>query len=205
MLVSAELRWFWAERPEALQRWFHDAQVHGCAPGGGGTRNDRYLRQPQQPELGFKERGGGTGVEIKGLVARAQPVAAGPFQGTPERWAKWNSPALSLDGFEQVEVEKNRWLRAFDCAGDTPRELALGADDTPLQGAAPKRGCHLEFTELTLGGERWWTLGFEAYGPLDTVESDLRRVIALLADRAPPALTGAMTASYPQWLVDRAG
>lgn len=203
MPLSAELRWFWAERPEAMNRWFHDAQVHGCAPGGGRSRSDRYLRQPQQPELGIKQRGG-QAVEIKGLVARAAPITAGPFQGSPERWAKWSSPVLSLDGFEQVEVEKRRWLRTFDCAGDRVREVALGADEAPLQAAEPERGCQLEFTELTLNGQRRWALGFEAYGPPETLESDLHRVVALLARREPPPLRDAWPASYPQWLAEHA-
>src|SRR5262245_8798045 len=70
MFVSAEIRWFWHNVPSAeFQHWFLSADAHGYAAGGGTPREDRYLLDPGQVELGIKMRGPKPGAEVKGLVA----------------------------------------------------------------------------------------------------------------------------------------
>jgi hypothetical protein len=206
MHITAEIRWFWPDcPPPGLDAWFRDAALHGCPAGGGDRRLDEYLYQPGQAELGLKRRGGGDGVEIKGLLSVApDALKAGPFAGSPERWVKWESPALSLEGRQLIRLTKRRWLRTFDCTRDETKALALGPDENPLGRPMPERGCNVELTELTLeGGGPWWTFGLEAFGVFEQVEHDLRRVAAELAAAHPPLPSGGALASYPRWLAER--
>src|SRR5262245_5499282 len=118
MQVSAEIRWFWPAEPIDLVRWFHNPEVHSCQPGGGKLREDAYLRDSSQAELGIKRRGLKRGVEIKGLV-EVIPAAlnAGPFVGPIELWAKWASETLGLSSHPTILTKKQRWLRKFDTTG----------------------------------------------------------------------------------------
>jgi hypothetical protein len=110
---------------------------------------------------------------------------------------------MTIDHLPRTVVRKTRWLRKYDTSGSTVRELELDADEQLLDSAAPlpERGCNLELVALTAGDDaRWWTLGFEAFGPLDTVEQSLQRTIAHVAPIGREALAGGAELSYPDWL-----
>lgn len=205
MQVSAEIRWFWRERPPAgLEDWFRDAGVHGCAPSGEELRADVYLRDPGQVELGVKRRGGKAGVEVKARVSvLEEDLAAGPFKGPVEIWTKVSTPALDVHPF--VATAKQRWLRKFDTGGASPVEIPLGPNAKPLDPdrPLPRDGCNVELTRLSVDDSVWWTLGLEAFGGLGRVEDSLRATATLLAARRPPPLEGGQCASYPAWLGDR--
>jgi hypothetical protein len=203
MYLSAELRWFWPRRaPARLERWFRAATRDHCAAGGGETRTDQYLLAADQTEVGIKARGNRAGVEIKGLVAVvAEGVAAPPFTAPIELWTKWAVAELPLG--RTIAVEKQRWVRKFDTTHGAPREVPLDAAEQPRDGQWPGLGCHVELTRLVVEGETWWTLGFEAFGRLDTVVVDLRAVAAVMAARRPPALGTPSLLSYPAWLATR--
>jgi hypothetical protein len=201
--ISAEIRWFWkGAGPPGLNDWFNSTACLDFAPGGGGLRTDRYLVDRKQTELGIKLRGNKPGVEVKGLVARlAHGCTEHPFVGPIEIWTKWSSEPLSLGEHGLTVVDKRRWLRKFDCSGAQMREIVLNreehsADNSPF----PPEGCDVEFTEVSLQGGRWVTLGFEAFGTLDTVVQHVREATRLLSQRQPPTLTEGWIASYPKWL-----
>ncbi len=68
MQLSSEIRLFWFNnKPEALERWFLDQDIHRFSAGGGKRRTDVYLRDASQIELGIKTRGEKPRVEIKGV------------------------------------------------------------------------------------------------------------------------------------------
>ena len=201
MILSAELRWFWEGAvPERLRRWFAGS---GCPPGGGKPREDVYLLEPDQVELGLKQRARKGGVEIKGLVRRAeQPLAAGPFAGHIEVWSKWTSEVLRLDGLPSLVVRKERRLRKLDTGTAHVHEIALGPEETPLQGDLPEEGCNLELTEVSVA-ERpgtWGTLGFEAFGSLERVEINLERAIGHVLGTGVPEFPRGVEQSYPVWI-----
>lgn len=207
MQLSAEIRWFWPERPPSgLKDWFVNASGDVFAAGGGKPgREDEYLRDPKQVELGIKRRGGGkiSGIEVKGLVECLGDLAAGPFAGPIELWTKWVSEPLKIDGAPTIRIKKQRWLRKFDAGGSLPKEIELNADEKPVKdGELPTRGCNVELTYVQIAdqGGDWWTLGFEAFGTIATVEADLRAVAAALNQRQPPPLEEGLLASYPMWL-----
>jgi hypothetical protein len=202
MLLSAEIRWFWRLRPAAVGSWFEDSEAR---PGGGKTRIDEYLREAAQSELGIKVRGGKKGVELKGLIeAEHEVTQIKPFVGHVQLWRKWDSASLLLQ--RTVPIQKRRLLRKIDLSGSEPVELQLGEDELPLAPGQdlPVSGCNLEFTELTSEAleASWWTLGFEAFGPRESLKPLLLDSLRYFAGLKPPALTDAVEMSYPQWLSD---
>lgn len=207
MQLSAEIRWFWPENPPAgLQDWFLKANEGGFQAGGGEReRRDDYLRDAQQVELGIKRRGDGKskGIEVKGLVVECLgDLAEGPFVGALELWCKWNSEPLKLEESQTITIVKRRWLRKFAAAGSAPREIQVDAEEQPINKERLPRGCNVELTHIQVeeGGGQWWTLGFESFGTIATVEADLRAAAAALNERNPPRLEGGLVASYPVWL-----
>jgi hypothetical protein len=207
MQVSAEIRWFWKDTiPSGLKDWFCDKQNDSYVAGGGvKIRADQYLRDTRQNEMGIKLRGGKSGVEVKGLVSViSDQLAVGPFHGNIEVWTKWTTESLELPASSLVTTEKRRWLRKFDTSSADPSEIPLGEDEQPLhQQPVPAMGCNVELTQVTLGSANvWWTLGFESFGTIQTIEKSLRSTASILAARRPPDFISGFAASYPAWLKD---
>jgi hypothetical protein len=198
VLVSAELRWFWRNAlPDGIETWFRQRPIPA---GGGGSRSDEYVVDARQTELGLKKRGGGTAVEIKGLVAVRGPAPA-PFDGAIQIWSKWTSDVLTIDHLPRVVVHKTRWVRKFDTSEPRLTEIELDEHERP-RGAtvgSPGRGCQVEIVALRLdSGAAWWSVGFEAFGDLATVEDSVHRTAAHLAPTIPFA--AGLELSYPAWL-----
>jgi hypothetical protein len=204
MQVSAEARLFWNNEPPGFTAWFRSDPVHACNAGGGPpTRTDIYLLDLQQPELGIKLRGGKDAIEIKGLVAILDnPIRIDGVAVAGEIWSKWPSQALVIDARKTFATRKNRWLRKFSTAEAEPREIPLRPDEQPISDVLPAIGCNIELTHITDPFDReWWTLGFEAFGSLDSIGSSLFRTIELfLQRRGRPPVSGGLPASYPAWI-----
>src|SRR6266481_3714212 len=204
MQVSAEIRWFWNNvPPPKLREWFRNATKDTCPAGGGELRVDEYLYDHSQIELGLKRRGGKPGVEVKGLVAaKWGNLTAGPFVGPIDLWTKSTSEVLELRSGWTVPIEKIRWLRKFDTARQFPEEIPLDDKEQPLgKRPLPALGCNVELTQITLRDDKvWWTLGFESFGTIQTVDKSLYAVATTLATRQPPDLGTGLLASYPDWL-----
>jgi hypothetical protein len=76
---------------------------------------------------------------------------------------------------DEVAVTKTRWLRKFDTSKYVRSEIPLGANQKPTPGySLPAQGCDVELTEIVMAGHagRWSTLGFEAFGDLDSVPTN---------------------------------
>jgi hypothetical protein len=66
----------------------------------------------------------------------------------------------------------------------------------------------VELTEIQTSGEAWWTLGFEATGPVSLLRSELEAAAALVFAQALPGgveLGMDDSRSYLQWLRRRPG
>src|SRR5579872_2633207 len=202
MIVSAEMRWFWpAECPDQFDAWFQA----GSPPPGLSSREDEYLRERGQTELGIKRRGEQPGIEIKGLVAVLPPVREpAPFVGAVEIWCKWPSCAPLRD-LPTVKTKKKRWLRKFDMSGAEPVEIPMLKDDAPADHwPLPQKGCNVELTRIELErDEVWWTFGFEAFGDFNSLERSLSAALSLMARRRPPPFAPDEFMSYPAWLERR--
>jgi hypothetical protein len=197
--ITAELRWFWAgPAPADFQDWFISPGPGWEAARGPEVRTDAYLRDSRQATLGIKQRGHGAQIEIKGLILRREPSVR--FAGVccpVELWGKWPSAGLRLDVDRLIPVAKQRWTRKFDVSH---------AEVTAATGTKPRpSGCDAEFTLIGgPDGSSWWSVGFEAFGPLDTVEPMLAATVAMLEARAPPPLPGGEAGGYPHWPAARA-
>ena len=201
MQVSAEIRWFWNSKPSIVQNWFCGGNF---APGGGETRDDVYLLDASQSELGVKKRGKKSGVEIKGLVGHAQVGDPGPWPAAsqPEIWCKWSSSAIDISTFATITTVKVRWLRKFDTSSGAANEVKLGPDEMPTSGGLPEQGCNVEFTQIAIAGrpENWWTLGFEAFGEIETVAYNLRTTLKGMKPPGQASFDSSELLSYPAWL-----
>jgi hypothetical protein len=197
--MTAEIRWFWAGRPPPnFAAWFRAAGSSWGGASDSKTRIDEYLREPVQTTLGIKRRGGSQGVEIKGLISTRPTVLELAGCACPiGLWGKW-SAAFALDPNGLIKVAKQRWMRKFEVAGGTVRELAA------TESAERSSGCDLELTLLEgPDGTPWWTVGFEAFGAFDEVEDDLTATLAVVQRRSPPPLPAGQASGYPGWLATR--
>src|ERR1700730_2248543 len=174
MFVSAEIRWFYPDEcPANLHRWFGEMSP---APGGGKLRIDEYLSQTNQSEVSIKIRGGRPGVEIKGLIAVCRSELE-PFAPYVELWCKWRLQASALEMTKRMIIQKTRWIRTYDTSRAAIVEIPLQADEKPLNGQPlPQQGCNVEISKIQIAEDprQWWTLGFEAFGDLDTALLDHR-------------------------------
>jgi hypothetical protein len=131
----------------------------------------------------------------------ASGLTADPFTGPIEIWTKWKSDSLSLDSMNRAVIQKQRWLRKFDTSGPRVTEIALDATEQVMGGDnPPARGCNVELTFLTVDDINWWTLGFESFGALVTVEHDLRAATSVWNRGMPPLAEWGLLANYPTWL-----
>jgi hypothetical protein len=204
MQISAECRWFTHNKAtgDSLRNWFLNGSIHGHSPADGAHRQDCYLYDPAQTELGIKRRGTQSGIEIKGLVSiNRTSLRCGTLTANVEIWAKWICAAMNLSRFETVAIEKTRWLRKFDISGPETVEIPLGDNEQPLPPLSqPFQGCNVEVTEIEARGHTWFTLGLEAFGEFERVDASLRRAAKTLESRHVPEMIDLVAASYPRWI-----
>jgi hypothetical protein len=201
MLVSAEVRWFWSGRcPQPVRDWFFKS---GLPPGGGFSRIDRYGPQQGEPEISLKKRGERPGFEVKGLVATRGSPELEPLAPHIEIWCKWSCLIPGFNLTDKQPVTKTRWLRQFDTSKYVRAEIPLDANEKPKAGySLPVQGCNVELTEVQMAGHSgmWWTLGFEAFGDLDSVPTNLTLTVLPEKPLLLRVVGSGAFLSYPAWL-----
>ncbi len=197
---SLEVRWiFPGQLKTAVTGWF------GRFPAGVESREDTYLLSPDLPGLSVKVRGyGAFEVKVYGGSPGILDVA-GRARGRLESWQKWSFPfsALGRDSGAAPAwrpVHKRRRISQFSLA------------DGQIRACVPEPGeesaCDVELTEVRMGGEAWWTLGFEATGPASLLSSELQATAATVFAQALPGGIKPGTedsTSYAEWLCRRLG
>jgi hypothetical protein len=192
---SMEVRWIFPGQLEAaVARWF--ARFPATAE----SRVDAYLLDPQVRGLSVKVRGSET-LQVKAY--RGSPgilEVPGRAWGRMEAWDKWSFPISPLspgagDPPGWRPVRKRRRISRF----------SLASGQLAARGARPggEPGCAVELTEIRIGGQDWWTLGFEATGPAGLLRSALAAAAALVFARALPGGVEPGpedSSSYAQWL-----
>ncbi len=194
-LHSLEVRWILPGRLEpAVAGWF------GRFPSEMAARQDAYLLDPDLGGLSVKVRAG-MALEVK--VYHGCPGIldiAGRANGRIESWQKWSFP-LSRPGQDgggpagwRVIGKRRRIARFW---------LASGQAVAALPGLAREPQCAAELTEIRVGGQGWWSLGFEATGPASLLRSALQATARQVFAHAPPGpvdLGMSCCQSYAQWL-----
>jgi hypothetical protein len=188
-------------------RWIHrgglsDAMTERFGPFAGEVerREDRYLLDPWLPELGVKIKGA---IQLDLKAYRGSPgelLVPGGGRGRLEIWEKWSFPldagALppsAASGW--LALRKVRWRRSFQLNDGHVVERPLSEAEWP--------GCSVELTEVTVGDDVWWTLGFEAGGRPETLEPNLHATVTHLLEEPFPdglELDPRNSMSYSRWL-----
>ena len=196
---SLELRWIFPGQLEtAVAGWFARFLA------GTESREDIYLLDPQLRGLSVKIRGGAV-LEVK--MYRGSPgilEVTGRARGRMEAWQKWSFPISPLRQDSGTPagwrpVGKKRRVGRFLQPG--------GRIVAPATGLGNEPGCQVELTEVHMGGQDWWTLGFEATGLADLLRSELQATVALVfAQALPGGVEPGMgdSRSYAQWLRQQA-
>ncbi len=190
---SLEVRWiFPGELGPPVAGWF------GQFPARVESREDSYLLDPQLPGLSVKLRAGGM-LEVKRY--RGSPGVldvADRARGRMESWQKWSFP---FGPPSQGSGETAGWRPVRKRIG----RFALAGGK--IQARVPRLGeepwCTVELTEVRTRGEAWWTLGFEATGPVGLLHGELEASAALVFAKSLPGGVELGTndaMSYAEWL-----
>lgn len=164
------------------------------------SREDAYLLDPDFPGLSVKVRALGA-LEVKAFRGRLGILnMAGRACGRMEFWEKWSFPfrPLSQQGPDPpgwMTVAKRRRICRFSLRSG---QIAAGAS-----GRAGEPECAVELTDVGVGGEAWWSLGFEASGPEDLLRDALETAAEHVFAQALPGgveLGIDDSRSYAEWL-----
>jgi hypothetical protein len=206
-----ELRWFvQGGLHDDLSKWFENSRLVPNAVGeftpSIDERDDTYLGLPYTAALGIKLRKGER-IEIKErLHDQGMQVLRADVEGRVEQWVKWsfllslqntNSPNTSLLGDAWTVVQKVRRTRKLEVRSAT---LVIEVDPNSKPEDVPE-GCNLELTTLHARNQSWYSLGFEAFGQLGSVEENFALVVreVLMHSRFPP-MKAQNSFGYPEWL-----
>ena len=198
---SLEVRWiFRGQLADATAAWFERFPAEMTAV------EDAYLLEPYLPGLSVKVRGA-RALEVKvyqgslGLLR-----AAGRVCGRVESWKKWSFPHGPAT---QPGGNRSGWkLVSRNGAGSAGSHSQANRSRRAPGGWARSRGARWNWTEARVGCAAWWTLGFEATGPVGLQRSGLQPAAAVVFAQALPCgvklgLKDSM--SYQQWLRPRSG
>ncbi|PSO66255.1 MAG: hypothetical protein BRC41_01550 [Cyanobacteria bacterium QH_9_48_43] len=148
MFTTLELRWFKRGTPSAeVQDWFSHRCL-GKLLGTAEEREDWYLT-PQCEYLNLKVREGR--LDIKWRKAELGIHRFGnAWVGKMEKWAKWSCEYSTAESFFPTMAETEPWMRV---------KKVRQQRRVPLTSS---QGCNVELTQLTVEGNAWWSLAFEA-------------------------------------------
>jgi hypothetical protein len=213
--ASRECRWFFDGEVDAdVVDWFRtrrpwkQSRDIGPPEWPERARVDRYVRIPNNRDIGIKWRGEPVEgeeeqLEIKGKVASlgVQTLASG-VTGVVERWIKWACSGEVIQGSNLIDVEKRRILRKVQLDPSTTDY------EVPPAGAGShvERGVQIELTRLSLGGAPHWTLGFEGFPDDADLHEEFSRNVSLFLQELPGSLqlSADTSFSYPEWLARHA-
>ena len=195
---SLEVRWIVpGQMPLVMLEWF------ARFPAGTETRRDAYLVQPRLRGLSVKLRDGGA-LDVKSYLG-SPGILDLPRggRGRMESWRKWSFRS-GLPGHGGagppgwVVVGKSRRSSWFPPASHL--------DPAQVRPSAVVTGCLVELTEIRARGEAWWSVGFEATGPVRLLRGALEHAVGRVFARAlPPGVQFSLgnSRSYAHWLGQR--
>jgi hypothetical protein len=192
---TLEVRWI---RPGALTipmiEWF------GRFVGEVETREDTYLVGQRLAGLSVKIRGGAL-LEVK-VTSEDRGIVDVPgcARGRIQSLKKWSFPIPLLpetvcEPPDWVRVGKMRRIVRFSFANGRLRPRGSGFAEDGLS-------CVVELTDVTLGEDPWWTLGFEVAAS-STIKGAIEATAAdVFGEPLPdiPKLSVADSMSYSEWL-----
>ena len=197
ILSSAELRWFFNDQlPIPWKKWiegFVETKIKGE------KRVDYYLKLDRK-DLGIKVRPYAKKRHIEFKFLLHQRRKDKPVKGIQERWVKWSigiPKTLKLtmnDNTLWHKVSKERFLVKVGLRKD---QLKVVTSSQQI-----KIGCNVELTQLLFNHKRYWSLAFEAFGPENTLQDTLKRIVNFMSLNFPAKVSSKNSYGYPQWLMN---
>ena len=200
MLPTVEIRWFIkGEIPDLLLDWFNGLKGDPTIMS---QRTDYYLCMPDT----------GIGIKIReGLIEHKQRSdgmgelwSDGVHSGAIEQWEKWSFPLddtgamhKMLDTYPESwqGITKKRSIRILDF--DEKNRIR----NTSYE-ALKETACGWELTELIIEGspDKWWTMGFEAFGDIQKLKQTLLKVCDHVLKESPTGFNASNSFAYPEWI-----
>jgi hypothetical protein len=174
------------------------------------ARYDIYLLLPRLPGFSVKVRNGNS-LDVKAYRgSRGILTVPGHCRGRLESWRKWSfpyGPGVAEVGRTAgwVTVRKSRRRSWIPLPADR-HEATADRTGTGTGTRPGGTGCAVELTEADPGSQPWWSVGFEATGSADLLDSALRHAAGLVFGGHFPAVTELSlraSRSYAQWLYER--
>jgi hypothetical protein len=162
MWPTAEARWFFTgEIPETVLSWFvSDFPTLEEQS----TRTDRYLLIGDTDGLGVKHREGR--IEVKQRFGQPRPMVFAPrAAGVVELWRKWGFGLAEYAPDGEILERQDAWVSVQKSR--LTRNYRVESADTLVaapRSLSPVRECTVELTQVLVGDQAWWTIGFEAMG-----------------------------------------
>ena len=201
MQLTAELRWFYrGTLPSEIFQWFQQDQLGGhLAPPE--EREDLYLYSPGCEYLGIKLRQGR--LEIKWRKAELGVVHFGDrVEGKAEKWGKWLCEDPTAESFQPADVVGKSWVSVKKVRSQRQYQVFPGESITAVPVTESiAQGCNVELTQLSINGNAWWSLAFEAEGEDDCLMEHLQAVATwVFKSYRGSNLQAEDSYAYPSWL-----
>ncbi len=195
---SLEVRWIVpGQLPPAMLGWF------ARFPAETETRQDTYLLQPRLRGLSVKLREGRT-LDVKSYLGSPGILdLPGGGRGRLESWRKWSFP-VGLPGHGGADLPG--WVVVGKSRRSSWFPQASHQDPAQVRPPAELAGCMVELTEVWVRGKAWWTVGFEATGPVRLLRGAVEHAAGLVFAQAPPSgvqFRLGNSHSYTHWLGQR--
>ena len=161
---SKELRWFFKEENKYIRQWFDGLEKSLSESK---KRSDYYLPLYGKPDVGIKLREGNIEIKERKTKSSLYQLTEG-VSGYLEQWERWsfelkNKDELAnkitrKDKFNWIEIQKERWAVKFTNGKNSGAPKILDIKEEL------NYGCQLEYTEIKVNSEEWFTLSFEWFG-----------------------------------------
>jgi hypothetical protein len=151
--------------------------------------------------MGIKLRQGR--LEIKWRKAELGILRFGDIlEGKAEKWGKWLCEDPTQESFQPQDVVGKLWVSVKK--GRSQRRYQILPDKSinavPLTESIDQ-GCSVELTQLSINGNDWWSLGFEAFGEDDCLMDNLQAVASeVFKTCGSLKLQSQDSYAYPRWL-----
>ncbi len=200
MLTTTELRWFkLGTLPKEILQWFQQDHLGDLAPPE--EREDVYLYTPRCEYMGIKLRQGR--LEIKWRKAELGNLRFGDqVEGKVEKWGKWLCEDPTQQSFQPQDVVGKSWVRVKKVRSQRKYQVISGGSIVAVSvNQSIEQGCNVEITQLSVNGNDWWSLAFEAFGEDDYLSDNLKAVASdMFKNYQGFQLQPQDSFAYPRWL-----
>ena len=200
MLTTIELRWFkLGTLPKEISQWFQQDHLGDLAPPE--EREDVYLYTPGCEYMGVKLRQGR--LEIKWRKAELGNLRFGDqVEGKVEKWGKWLCEDPTQQSFQPQDVVGKSWVSVKKVRVQRKYQVISGESIVAVSvNQSTDQGCNVEITQLSINGNNWWSLAFEAFGKEDYLSDNLKVVASdVFKNYRGLELQSQDSFAYPRWL-----